>query len=56
MCSTIHWLAFSGESFQPELQVDTISTRLLPLPARLFSNALRMAFLALRMAGTLYTL
>ena len=38
--------------FQPELQVDTISTRLEPLPFIEFSNALRIAFLALRMAGT----
>ena len=52
MCSSIHLLAFSGVIFQPELQVDTISTRLEPLPFIEFSNALRMAFLALRIAGT----
>ena len=38
--------------FQPELQVETISTRLEPLPLMEFSNALRIAFLALRIAGT----
>ena len=52
MCSSIHLLAFSGVIFHPELQVDTISTRLEPLPFIEFSNALRMAFLALRIAGT----
>ena len=44
--------AFSGVIFQPELQVETISTRLEPLPFMEFSKALRIAFLALRIAGT----
>lgn len=44
MFSTIHSLDFAGDIFQPELQVETISTRLEPLPAIEFSNALRIAF------------
>ena len=56
MCSCIHLFDFSGDIFQPELQVETISTRLEPLPAMEFSNALRMAFFALRIAGTVSTL
>jgi hypothetical protein len=52
MCSSIHLLAASGVIFHPELQVDTISTRLEPFFCMEHSNALRMAFLALRMAAT----
>ena len=44
-------LASTGVIFQPELQVETISTRLLPLPSIEFSKALRRAFFALRIAG-----
>ena len=36
MCSCIHLFDFSGDIFQPELQVETISTRLEPLPAMEF--------------------
>ena len=32
MFSSIHLLAAAGVIFQPELQVDTISTKLEPLP------------------------
>ena len=39
MFSSIHLLASTGESFQPLLQVETISTRLEPLPCMLASNA-----------------
>ncbi len=56
MCSTIQSLAFAGESFQPELHVETISTMDVPRPAMLFSKALRIAFLALRTAGAVWTL
>lgn len=52
MFSSIHLLAASGVIFHPELHVETISTRLEPLPCMLFSNALRIAFLALRIAAT----
>ena len=45
-----------GDSFQPEEQVDTISTRFDPRPCMEFSKAWRMAFFALRMAATLWTL
>lgn len=55
MCSTIQSLDACGVIFQPELQVDTISTKLDPLPFIEFSNALRIAFFALRMAGTVCT-
>ncbi len=52
MCSTIQSLDACGVIFQPELQVETISTRLEPLPFIEFSKALRMAFFALRIAAT----
>ena len=52
MFSSIHLLAASGDIFQPELHVDTISTKLEPLPCIQFSKALRMAFFALRIAAT----
>ena len=55
MFSSIHLLAAAGVIFHPELQVDTISTKFEPLPFIEFSNALRIAFFALRMAGTLCT-
>ena len=57
MFSTIHSLDFAGDIFQPELQVETISTRLEPLPAIEFSNALRIAFLRFADGGNgLYAL
>ena len=46
MCSSIHLLAFSGDIFQPDAQVDTISTSDAPFFAMEFSNACRMAFFA----------
>ena len=52
MCSTIQSLDACGVIFQPELQVETISTRLEPFPFIEFSKALRMAFYALRIAAT----
>ena len=52
MCSFIHSLALAGESFQPLLQVETISTSDEPLPDMEFSKALRMAAFALRIEGT----
>lgn len=55
MLSSIHWLAFSGESFQPALQVDTTSTRLAPLPFMEFSKAFRIAFFVFRMEATEWT-
>ena len=56
MFSSIHLFASTGESFQPLLQVETISTRLEPLPCMLASNALRMAFFAFLMLATVSTL
>ena len=56
MFSVIHSLASCGLSFQPLLQVDTISTSEEPLPCIDASKALRMAALALRMAATVSTL
>ena len=48
MLSTIHLLASTGVTFQPELHVPTISTKEVPLSFRVFSNALRIAAFALR--------
>ena len=48
MLSTIHLLASTGVTFQPELHVLTISTKEVPLSFRVFSNALRIAAFALR--------
>lgn len=47
-----HLLAFSGLIFQPELQVETTSTRLDPLPCIEYSNAFLMAFFVRLMAAT----
>ena len=49
--STIHLFAAVGLIFQPELHVATISTKESPMPFWLYSNALRIAALALRAAG-----
>ena len=48
-------IAFSGVIFHPELQVETISTRLEPFCCMEHSKALRMAFLALRIEATFCT-
>ena len=54
--SSIHLLASTGESFQPLLQVETISTKLEPKPFMLASKALRIALFAFLMLATVYTL
>ena len=56
MFSSIHLFAIVGDIFQPEEQVETISTRLEPIPFMEFSKAWRIALLALRMAPTVSTL
>ena len=48
MFSASHWLAATGDNFQPLLQVETTSTSEKPLPAMAVSNALRSARLHLR--------
>ena len=51
ICSVIHLLESTGESFQPELQVETISTTDVPFLSRLFWKACLMAAFALRTAA-----
>ena len=50
MFCSIHLLDWSGVIFHPDEHVPTISTTEVPLPAIEFSNAFRMAALALRTA------
>ena len=56
MLSCIHLLELTGESFHPDEQVETISTRHEPLCCIEMSKALRIAFLVLAIAPMVSTL